>query len=486
MAAKANIKKNSIFNIIKTCSSILFPLITFPYVSRILGPDSIGKISFAQSFVSYFALIASLGIGTYAIRACSVAKKDKNELNRVSSEIFTINLLTTLVAYVAMFLTIAFSSRIDAYRYLIIVECSTILFTSLGADWLNSAMEDFKYIAIRTVAFQLLSLVCMFIFVRSSDDYLTYAIICVVSSSGANVMNMIYRRKYCKTVVTFNINWKTHLPPIFFLFVMSLSQTIMQNADVTMLGLMKSDYDVGLYTTANKMVRLAAQLVQSLAFVIIPRLSIYFLEQDYDSINAFLRKVLNFNITLGLPITIGIEMMASDIVYILGGAEYIEAVPVIRVLILSFTFSLVGGSFLGSAVMIPSGKEKYYMVVCLITAGLNVLINFLLIPSLGAIGASIATASNGFLIFILLLFKVDKRIRVQKIWNVFLAPIIGCLCIAVCCLLCSAIPVFWLRVIFSVAVSVLAYGIILLAFKNEFVIDALSNIKTKMFKKKEK
>lgn len=474
---------NSILNIIKTCCSILFPLITFPYVLRILGPDNIGKVNFAQSFVSYFALIASLGIATYAIRSCAAVRNDEEKLSNLASQFFSINLIMTVIAYFAMAITMIFFRNLDEYRWLIIIESATIILTTLGADWLNLAMEDLKFVTIRSILFQIISLICMFIFVKNIDDYYAFAIISVCSSSGMYLLNIFYRKKYCSVKFTFKIDWKKHILPITFLFVMTLSQVIMNNTDVTMLGLMKGDYEVGLYSTAYKVVRIISQVVQSLALVIIPRLSVYFASKDYEKLNTLLRKVLNFNITLGLACVVGVELLANEIIFIVGGAEYENAVPIIRILILSFMFSLVGGSFLGNAILIPSGQEKYYMIVCIITSVCNVILNAILIPNYGAVGASIATAISGFLIFFFLLFKIDKNIKIKKMFNIFLGPGIGCIIMVLICYLCSFIPNIWIRVSISILSSVLAYLLILLLFKNEFVIQ-IKNIIKKIVKKR--
>lgn len=477
-----SLKKNTVFNIIKTCSSILFPLITFPYVSRILLPDNVGKVNFAVSFVSYFALIASLGVQTYAIRECAAVSGEKQNLTNISSQIFSINLCMTIIAYFAMFITLIFARKLDSYKTLIIIQSTTILFTTLGADWLNSAMEDFKYITIRTMAFQLVSLIAMFSFVHNPDDYIKYAIINVVSSSGANIANIWYRKRYCDIHFTFNIEWKRHMVPISLLFVMMLSQTIFHNADITMLGLMWDDNQVGLYSTAHKITNLVSTIVQSVILVVIPRLSYYFANNDWNSANKLLRKLLLLNIGLGLPCVTGVIMLAKDITWIVGGDEFAGAAPVMQVLILAFMFSLIGGSFLGNAILIPTKNEKYYMIVCCITAVANVIINAILIPHLAAIGAAIATAFNGLIILLLLLFKVDKRLKIERKMNIFLGPIIGCGGICVCCFCAGYLPNLWLRVLVSIVSSVIVYVIILQLFKNDFVKEILGIFKSKVKK----
>lgn len=478
-----SIKKNTLLNIIKTCSSILFPLITFPYISRVLLPENVGKVNFAQSFVTYFLLISGLGITTYAIRECAAVREDKNKLSDVASQLFSINLCTTVISYILMVITLLIGKNLDVYRTLIIIESTTILFTTLGADWLNSAMEDFKYITLRTIGFQMLSLILMFIFVENRDDYIAYAIISVFSSSGANVVNIIYRKKYCTVKFTRKINWKRHMPPIFLLFVMMLSQTIFNNADITMLGLMKGDYEVGLYSTAHKLTRLIGQVVQAVIYVVLPRLSQYFSQDNFKEANKLLRKILSFNISLGLPCVVGVLMLSEDIVFVVGGSEFMEAAPVIRVLILAFMFSLVGGSFLGNAILIPTKREKYYMIVCMIAAVVNVVLNALLIPHFAAVGAAIATAFNGFLIFVLLLLKVDKRIHIARIGNIFASPVVGCIMIAICCHFSSFIENMWARICISVISSIIVYAFVLIKMKNDLAIETWSQLKNKLLKK---
>ena len=358
-----SLKTNTFFNFIKTISTILFPLITFPYVTRVLLPANVGKVNFAVAFVSYFSLIASLGIGTYAIRECAAVRDNKDNLDYTASQIFSINAITTFISYIALFLTLLLFRDLDYYRVLIIIESTTILFTTLGADWLNSAMEDFKYITIRTVCMQAFSVVAMLLFVREVDDYYNYAIISVLAKSGANIANVWYRKRYCKISFTLDIEWKRHIVPIFYLFAMMLSQVVFSNADVTMLGIMCSDFEVGIYSTAHKATTLISTIVSSVFFVLMPRLSYYFACEDYSNVNRMLEKLFAINIGLGLPCFTGVVMLATDIVYVIGGKAFVAAAPVLQILMLSFLFSLVGGNFLGNAVLIPSKREKYYMFV---------------------------------------------------------------------------------------------------------------------------
>ena len=475
-----SLKKNGIYNVLKTCSSIIFPLITFPYISRVLQPENIGKINFSSSFVTYFSLISILGLPGYAIRECSAIKNDKEKLNIIANQLMSINIVTTVIAYVFLFLTMIFWHNLDNYRYLILLYSSTLLFTTLGADWLNTAMEDFGYITLRSVAFQFLALILMFSFVKTKEDYIIYAFITLISSTGASILNIWYRKKYCNIIFTFNIPWKKHLPPILYLFVMHLSVIIFNNTDITMLGLFWGDKEVGLYSTAHKILNISSNVVQSIILVLIPRLSGLFANKDHTKINVLLRKLLSFNILLGLPITIGIILTAKDILAIVGGEKFIEATPILQIMVICFAFSLIGGSFLGNAILIPSKQEKYYMIVCLITALCNVVLNYIFIPSYGAIAAAATTAFNGFLIFLLLLFKVDKNIKIERKANIFVGPILGCFVIWLCCHQSSLIDSLHIRITTSIVSSVFFYALTLILLKNDLVLELLDDFKTKV------
>lgn len=478
-----SLKKNSILNVIKTLSSIIFPLITFPYISRVLLPTNVGKVNFGSSFISYFSMIASLGITTYAIRECSAVSNDKEKLGKKSSEIFSINVCTTIVAYLLLAVALMTFRKLDVYRTLIIIQSTSILFTALGTDWLNTAMEDFKYITIRTVLFQVLSLILMFIFVRKETDYLKYAAISVFSTSGANIANIFYRKRFCKVTFTLDMQWKRHFKPILLLFVMILAQTIFSSADVTMLGIMRSDYEVGIYSTAHKIENIISQVVSSLAWVVMPRMSAYYAEKNYEKINDLLRKTLELLMLIGIPAVAGTCMLSKEIVTIVGGDNFIEASLPLLILIFSFAFSLIGGSFLGNMVLLPSGNEKTYMIICCITAVINVGLNFLLIPEGGACAAALTTAVSSLLIMIMLLIKKDKNIRLDYLKQAMISPCIGAIAI---CLYCKVIKIFISGVFLKTGVcilgSIIIYGIIMIVLKNELCLQVLSNFKVRVKK----
>lgn len=476
-----SIKKNSIFNAIKTLSSIIFPLTTFPYISRVLLPENVGKINFALSIVSYFSLIASLGITTYAIRECSAVREDKEKLANTASQIFSINLITTGIAYFALAITLIFYSKLENYRLLITVQSFSIVATTLGADWLNSAMEDFKYITLRTVFFQFVSLILMFTFVHYPEDYMKYVFISLISSAGASMTNIWYRRRYCKVRVIKNvrqgIEWKRHMMSIVFLFVMILAQNIFNNVDSTMLGLIHGDYEVGIYSTAHKISYLITQVIVSIAWVVMPRMSYYFEEQNYEKINELSGKVFGLFCIVGLPFVTGTVMLSKEIVFIIAGNLYSDSAVVLQILMIGFVFNLFGNSFLGNIILLPSKKEKLFMITCCVASMFNIILNYWLIPQYGSVAAGFTTVICYFISMIILLLTKDKRIQIKGIRSFLLSPSIGCVGMIPVFLLFDGISGLWLKTILKIFVSVCIYILIQYVMKNQIFIELVNSIR---------
>ena len=317
----------------------------------------------------------------------------------------------------------------------------------------------------------------MFIFVKHPDDYIKYAAISVVSTSGYNILNVFYRKKYCKLTFTLNIPWKKHMVPILLLFVMTLSQTIFNSSDITMLGFFKGDYEVGIYSTATKMEKLISNIVSSIVFVLMPRLSYMFEVKDYDRINQLLRKVLLAFLTIGLPCYAGATVLAKEAILIIAGNGYVQGTSTLQILMISFLFSLVGGSFLGNVVLLPSGNEKKFMIICCISTIVNIIANVFMIPLFGANGAAATTAFSSFIIMIMLIVTIDKRIKIDRISKVFIAPVVGSVVMSLYCIVIrQLIQNLWIKTIACIGGGVIIYGIIQLLLKNEIIVEVMNKI----------
>lgn len=468
MSDKINVNKNAMFNTIKSISGIIYPLITFPYISRVLTAENVGKINFGNSIVSYFSLIASLGVTTYAVRECSKVREDRQQLSKTASQMLSINIFSTLIAYIALAITFVFARSLDSYRTLICIQSASIIFTTLGADWLNTAMEDFKFIAIRTVGMQVISLVLMFIFVQKPEDYMAYAVISIVASSGANIINIFYRRRFCRTRFTIQLDLKKHLPPILLLFSMILSQTIYCNSDITMLGLMKGDLEVGLYSTSVKIYNIINTVVASVVWVVMPQLSSGFAKKDYKEVNRLLKYSLNFIIVLGLPCLVGLNVITKPLLYVVAGEEYLGASTSLHILTVSLLFSFISG-WIANMMMLPAGKEKICLVSGIISALLNVLLNLVLIPKWGLNAAAFTTATAEFVGIWIKRPFIDKQIKIDGFKEMIKAPIIGCIAITIIGITASKLisSSFFISFV-TIGLSIVIYALILFMMKNEF------------------
>lgn len=466
---------NAILNLIKTISTIVFPLFTFPYVLRVLTPEYMGRVNFASSYVAYFSLVASLGITTYAVRECSAVRGDIKKLEKTASQIFSINICSMVVAYCALFLSLAIFRKTDSYRLIIIIFSSSTFFSIIGADWINSVFEDFRYITIRTIVFQCISLLLLFILVKGPNDYIVYVGITTFSSCGANILNSVYRRNYCKIrlISSFkNMEWKKHFPAISGLFVMLLVQMIFCSTDITILGIMRSDYEVGLYGTAVTIYNYLNQILASFLWVVLPSLSNLFASQNYQEINLLLKKSTQLVIGLGLPCITGCFILSDEIVTAAGGVAYKDASLFLKILMIGLFFSLIGGNIIGNLILIPSKREKYFLQACIVAAIINIVLNLLFVEKYGATAASITTLISHIVIFVMLLPRIDKDIQLGSFKEVGIAPVTGSFAIALICILVKRfIDTVWITLVVAIGISAVVYAFILFLFKFELFID---------------
>lgn len=476
MSSKSKINKNVIFSILKNVFGIIFPLITFPYVSRVLQPENIGKIDFSSSIISYLALFASLGIPTYAIRECSKVRNDRDKLSKVSSEIYSINLMATFFSYVVFLIFLLVNSSLMNYKALIILQSITVILSTLGTEWLNTAMENFRYITLCTIITQILSVVFMLTFVRTKEDYIKYAIIIVLSSGGANVFNIFYRKKYCDVRFTLNMNLKKHIIPIVVMFGFLISSIICTNSDITIIGFIQGDREVGLYSTAVKIYNLANTVVASITWVVLPKLSIGFSRKDYEEVNGLLKYALNFIVILGMPTVAGIEALAPHLISFIAGDSYVSASLSLRFLGIALLLSFFGG-WLGNLNMLPAGRELVFLISTALSAIVNIALNLIFIPKWGFNAAAVTTAISQMIgIFVLFPF-LDKNVHITGVLKILRAPLIGTIgVVMICTIVQKFVLKSWLISVISIMISIIVYIAILLIMKDAFFIDYIEPI----------
>ena len=191
-----SVKFNFIMNFIFSVSQFLFPMITFPYVSRVLRPEGNGSIAFATSVISYFTMIAMLGIPTYGIRACAQVRDDKEKLSRTVHELLAINFVMSLVCYIAFGISMFTVERFQRDKLLLIISSAAILLNVIGVSWLYAALEQYAYITVVAILFKVIAIGMMFMFVHTKDDYIIYGAITMFASGGSYILNFLRLRKF--------------------------------------------------------------------------------------------------------------------------------------------------------------------------------------------------------------------------------------------------------------------------------------------------
>lgn len=409
MQKNISLKKNFVMNTILTMSSLLFPLITFPYVSRILGPTGTGKVSFATSVINYFNLFAQLGIPTYGIRICAEVRDDQEKLTRTAQELLIINLLMDLLSYLALIISLITVKRFVADRELLIIISTTIFLTSIGMEWLYKALEQYSYITIRSIIFKFVALFAMFLLVHSKSDYVIYGGITILASSASNVLNLINAHHLIGFKPVGNYNFKQHLKPIGIFFAMSCATTIYTNLDTVMLGFMTSDAEVGYYNAAVKIKNVLVSIVTSLGAVLLPRASYYVSQGDTEQFKRISRKSLQFVFFISVPLTIYFILFAKQGVYFLSGDQYTAAIVPMQWIMPTVIFIGIS-NVTGIQILIPLEREKYVLYSEIAGALTDLILNWMLIPRLYSSGAAIGTLAAEFVVLLVQYFALKDKL----------------------------------------------------------------------------
>ncbi|MFV4961614.1 flippase [Lactobacillus delbrueckii subsp. allosunkii] len=471
--------KNAFLNGLRSVLNIIFPIITFPYVSRVLSVGELGKYNWSNSFVSYFLLIAGLGIATYAVREGAKLRNDRNEISAFASQVFSINILSTVVSYILLFLCVLIFPKIQSYSACIYIFSIQIVFTTLGTEWIYSIFEEYTYITIRSIVFKILSIFMLFVFVRRPGDYLNYAGITVFSAVGSNVLNYLHAKKFCTIRLTFNIDWQEHLKPILIIFASSVATTIYLSLDTTLLGLINNNYVVGIYSVSTKMYNIVKQLIAAILTVTIPRFALLWGRHRYREYRKLLLEISDALALISIPAAVGVYMLAPQIVILLSSAKYIRAVSSLRLLCPALIFSIFSWIFT-SCVLIPAKRENKVLIITVISAVVNLILNLLLMPSLKENAAAITTSLSEAISMLLGMYysrDIIKGLYKSGFWKEIFTYILGTMSIVIICfagdvLFNSAVMI----ILFDVVLSIIEYVLILLGVKNKFALDVLERI----------
>lgn len=482
-----SIKYNYLLNYAKTVSGMLFPLITFAYASRVLSVEGIGRIDFVRNVVSFFILFATLGVATYGTREGAKERENRQGLSRLVRELLTINIITTIISYAVLIVMVLFVPKLKDYQDIFFIYGLCIGFTALGLEWLYNALEDFEYITIRYIAFQLISLILLVLFVKSKEDYLIYTGILTFSTVGSNVLNFIHSRKYVDLGCHKRVSIHKHIKPILVLFSNSIIGSIYLSLDSIMLGWIASPYNVGLYSAANKMNRVVLTIITSLFIVILPRASYYIKKQETQKFNELLHKSIHFVIFMALPLACLLFLLSKDIILILCGTDFLPAVSCSR--ILSVIVVLIPLSTMASTeIIIPNGLENKLLISSIAGAIINVFLNTLLIPYYKENGAAIASVIAELSVTLITLYYAFKRVNfirdLRNIWHYVLATLIMIIVLYPIGVLIDGV----IRCVVFCLVGIIVYIFILFILKDKLLDEFYINIKvqtSKLLKKYE-
>lgn len=485
MNKNKSIKKNAVLNAIKVGLSVVFPLITFPYASRVLQAEYLGKVNYGASIISYFSLLAALGVTNYAVREGSKIREDKVKMSKFSSEVFTVNLITTIFSYFLLILLLILTPGLNDYILVILIQSLSMIFAVFGVEWLNAIYEDYAYITIRSVIVHIISLICLFTLVKTPDDYLFYAGLTVLSNGLICVSNWFHCRRYVKLQIRIKCNFWRHIKPMAIFFSNSLAVSIYVNSDMTMVGWFVGDYYTGLYSVSVKIYQIIKQLLTAIYTVAIPRLSKASGNSDLSEFRRLITDICSVLALLIFPAMVGLIAIAKEIVILISGYSYIEATLSLQLLGIALVFAVVGG-ILVNCINTPLGKEKVSLKATITAAIINIALNIVLIPLFKQNGAALTTVISEIIVCAVCfknLGNVHKYVNVGYLLRQVGFSVLGCLWIIFIKAIVSQLELGAVSHVCVVILgSCIGYFVILIIFKNPYYL-IFKNIVRKQFKR---
>lgn len=407
----ASVKSNYIFNLLNTISGLLFPIITFPYVSRILMADGIGQVNFYLSVISYISTFSSLGIPIYAVRAIARTKDEVTERNKTALELLSLHAFFTLIGYLVVFILATSVSEMQENIPLFLLLSLNLIFTTIGCEWFFQGIEDFKYITIRGLIVKVVCVILLFLLVHDKSDLLYYGMYSVFGVVGGNIFNLYRLQKY-----VFPLRFRIrdlkpfkHFIPCSKILAINLISSVFLQLDTVMLGFMKGNASVGYYTAALKLTKMLMGITISLSVVLLPRFSSLVSSNDKEALYKLLSKSLDFTYSLSIPIVIGLIIMAPTLVYLFCGDSYYPSISTMR--ITAPIILTIGVSYLLCQYLFSLGKEMLSVYTAIISASVNFIINLTLIPLYEQDGAAFATLlaeSGGMITYMILTHRFIK------------------------------------------------------------------------------
>lgn len=466
-----SILQNSLFNFIKSFAGVAFPLITFTYAARILGENGVGRVTFTKSFVTYYSMLAMLGMNIYGTRETARLRESRLKLSKFVHEMLIINGFTTILAYTLLALSVLLIPQLKGYELLIVINSCAILLQGMGMEWLYQGLEEYRYISIRSILFQFFALALMFAFVHNSNDVVAYAVVSTMASYGSYAMNFINARKYIDFKRHRKYEIRKHIKPLLWLFALAVSIELYTVLDSTMLGFIKGDASVGRYTAAVKVNKLVNTLITSVGVVLIPRISFHVNLGEDKKVRDLLTKAYHYIFIFSIPAAIGLFMLSNEIILLFSGKAFTSASLTMRLLtpiVMIIPFSVTTNQ----QTLIPMGKEKLVLISTCLGAITNLICNAVLIPRYAENGAAIATVLAETVVAFVSYHNASRFFDMRRFFKCYYQYWLAALPIPLIALLFRhMVQNSILRIIITVVVSASIYFLSLIKQRNEYVIQ---------------
>lgn len=474
MVKTASIKRNYIYNLTYQIFAILIPLVTSPYLARILQPDGIGAYSYANSIATYFCLLAVLGTSTYASRELARIRDDESKVDQLYWEIVLFRIVTTFISVLLYFLVIYFSGY-DFYLYF---ACAFSIFSvAVDSGWYFEANEKFKVLVAKDFIVKIVSLVLIFTLVKQKDDLLIYVLIQTVGIFLPNLILTLYLLKKHNNVSFANLHFKKHLKETLIYFIPSIASSIYTVLDKTMIGLIvNNNSENGYYDLAYKIYMIILTMITSLTTVISARSSFLFGKGKIEEVKGIIYKSLDFLGMIVIPAIIGIFICTDNFVLWYYGETYFKVASLIKCL--SPLLLIIGiSNILWGGYLTPVGKKEISAKAIVIGSMVNLCCNLLLIPRYGSYGATVGSIIAESVITMIYIYFTYKFISYKKAFSKYYTYLFAALGMGLCTYLIGNLGINRILItILQLLFGCIIYFGILLLWKNEDVIMILRNI----------
>lgn len=411
----STIKKNYIYNLLSQLLTIIIPVITTPYISRVLGAQAIGDFSYTTGIVSYFCMIAMLGTANYAQREIAKKHDSKDDVSQIFFEILSIRIVMIVLVFICYLLFLSLPA-LKHYRTLFSVQVISFVAWGFDISWLYQGLEKFKITAARNSIVKIVSTVLIFLLVRKESDLILYTIIFCSSDLIGNLTMWPYLKRSINKISIKSLNFLRHMRGVWELFIPNVAIQLYTVFDKTMLGSLVDTLQVGYYSQAEKIIKIILVAISSLFIVLLPRFA-YLNEQGGDNkANDYFTTAIRYTYFMAIPLTVGCVCVSSSFVPIFFGPGYEEVVPLMK--ILSLLFIVMSIEKLLGTILIAYNKHNIYTLSVIIASAINILLNalFIVVFHFDAIGVAVASVIAEFVAMLVQLINLPSCFQRKSIF----------------------------------------------------------------------